>query len=212
MHQKLAVAILVSVLAHIFLIANLSFPLNSSLSEHNIDIDLIKPNMRAKVLQVGFSILDRPKLLRLERELTTVEYTNKIERTNNNTISINKPRTQEVLLKMSLPTLTQDSENSSNQYSINRYLKPSDVDIRAIPLHGISPPTPVSPNKLLVTYQFRVFINKSGIVDQVVNLDSNNTEQLFYSEIEAQVKKMVFIPAKKNGVEVDSYIEIALEV
>jgi hypothetical protein len=78
-------------------------------------------------------------------------------------------------------------------------------------LHGIEPPRQSSNSKLLVVYQLRIFIDKSGNVNQVVNLDRNNSEPLFYSEIVNQVKKLMFIPAKKNGVAVDSYVEVVLE-
>ena len=63
-----------------------------------------------------------------------------------------------------------------------------------------------------MVYKVRVFINKNGFVDQVVNLNQDDPEQIFYTNIEEQIKKLTFIPAKKNSTEVDSYIDIALEL
>ncbi|MDP2229725.1 hypothetical protein [Methylotenera sp.] len=202
------------------MIANLTLPINTNLNKQYIDTELAKPNLSANVFQVGFLILSQPKLLRLERELAITEYAKPLENSNKsddiNLLAKNRHDIQIEPMKkeLGLPliTLTKNTLSSGNEDLLSRYLKPSDVDITAIPLHGIEPPMPTSINKLLVVYQLRIFINKNGNVDQVVNLDRGNTEPLFYAEIEAQVKKLEFIPARKKGVEVDSYIEIALEI
>lgn len=220
MRYKLPIAVLVSVLVHVFLIVNLTFTINTNLTKQYIGTVLARPNLSANVLQVGFLILSQPKLLRLERELAITEYAKPFENSNKsdeiNALAKNRHEIQIESLKkefgLPLIKVTQNVPSSGNDNPLNHYLKPSDVDITAIPVHGIEPPTPTSINKLLVVYQLRIFINKNGSVDQVVNLDRSTTEQLFYAEIEAQVKKLVFIPARKNGAEVDSYIEIALEI
>ncbi|MDO9051623.1 MAG: hypothetical protein Q8N02_07735 [Methylotenera sp.] len=220
MRYKLPIAVLVSVLIHVFLIANLNLAINTNFTKQNIDTELAKPSLRKNnVLQVGFLILSPPKLLRLERELALTEHSQYLENANNND-DINasakishENQIKPLKKKLELPVIkvAQNQLGSSNDSLLNHYLKPSDVDITAIPVYGIEPPIQTSTNKLLVVYQLRIFIDKNGSVDEIVNLDISNSEQIFYAEIEARVKKLVFIPAKKNGVEVNSYIDIALE-
>ena len=214
MPYKLPIAILVSVLVHILLIANLKFPINTDLSKQDVDIELREPNLGAIVLQVGFLNLASP-----ERELVTTGYVNTLEYSKKsgdiNTLPNNRhivrKESSKIDIGLSTMSMTQNAPFSGNKNLQVQYLKSNNVDIRAIPVHGIELPTPTGSSKLLLVYQLRVFINKNGNVEQVVNLDKNNTKQLFYAEIEAQVKKLIFIPAKKNGVEVNSYIDIALE-
>jgi hypothetical protein len=211
MRYELAIAIFTSVLVHVFLIANLTFPINTNLSKQ--DIDLRKPNLSAGVLQVRFSSLVRPKLLRLQTRPEATKDTD--DSVDVNVLSknrlTNQTETSKTVLTLPLSNAIENTDASGNGNPLNQYLKPSDVDIRAIPLHGIEPPRQSSNSKLLVVYQLRIFIDKSGNVNQVVNLDRNNSEPLFYSEIVNQVKKLMFIPAKKNGVAVDSYVEVVLE-
>ncbi|MDO9281180.1 MAG: hypothetical protein Q7T88_02215 [Methylotenera sp.] len=219
MRYKLPIAVLVSVLAHLFLIANLNLATNTNFTKQNIDTELAKPSLSTNVLQVGFLIFSQPKLLRLERELALTEHPQYLENANkNDDINASAKISHENQIKplkkkLELPVIkvAQNQLGSSNDSLLNHYLKPSDVDITAIPVYGIEPPIQTSTNKLLVVYQLRIFIDKNGSVDEIVNLDIGNSEQIFYAEIEARVKKLVFIPAKKNGVEVNSYIDIALE-
>lgn len=202
MRYKLPIAVLVSALVHVFLIANLTFPINTDFTKQYIDTALAKPNLSVNVLQVGFLILSQPKLLRLERALATHTESVGNKSDNINVLAKIKHKTQIELLKkefgLPLIKMTQNQLGSGNDNPLNHYLKPSDVDITAIPVHGIEPPIPTSINKLLAVYRLRIFINKNGSVDQIVNLDIGNSEQIFYAEIEARVKKLVFIPAKKK--------------
>lgn len=214
MRYELVIAIFASVLLHIFLIANLTFPINTNPSKQDIDIALRKPHLSAGVLQVRFSSLVQPELLRLQTRPEAIKGTD--DSVEVNVLSKNRLTTQietsKIVLTLPLSHATENTDASGNENPLNQYLKPSDVDIRAIPLHGIELPRQASNIKLLVVYQLRIFVDKSGNVNQVVNLDRNNSEPLFYSEIVNQVKKLMFIPAKKNGVAVDSYVDVALEV
>jgi hypothetical protein len=211
MSSKLFIALLASLLVHAILIFNLTFLNNTDVFNRNFKDELTTPNLSDPVLQVGFLVLSKPKYLAIENKQSPIELSKSGDNIytlieNNHKVQV-KPQEPDQGL-----ALTENAKNTSNsKIAQQQYFKPSEVDIRAIPVHGIEPPIPTTVNKLLVAYNLRVFINKNGYVDQVVNLSEDNTEQINYSNIEEQIKKLTFIPAKKNGVEVDSYIEIALE-
>jgi hypothetical protein len=211
MSSKLFIALFASLLVHAIIIFNLTFLNNTDVFTRNFEHELNTPNLSAPVLQVGFLVLSKPKDLPVENKQSPIALSERSDNVyalvgNNHKVQV-KPQEPH----QGLP-LTENAKNTSNsKITQQQYFKPSEVDIRAIPVHGIEPPIPTTVNKLLVAYTLRVFINKNGYVDQVVNLSKDNVEQIFYSNIEEQIKKLTFIPAKKNGVEVDSYIEIALE-
>lgn len=213
MRYELAIAIFASVLVHVFLIINLAFPVKTNLSQQDVDLDLKKPNLSANVLQVRFSTLVRLELLRLETNPEATKYAD--ESADINELAKNRPATQlevsKLVLTLPLSHATENTDASGNKTPLNQYLKPGDVDIKAIPLHGIEPPKQTGNSKLLVAYQLRIFVDKNGNVNQVVNLDRSNSAQIYYLEIVGQVKNLLFIPAKKNGVAVDSYVEVSLE-
>jgi len=102
------------------------------------------------------------------------------------------------------------SQKKLEQYA--NYLKPSEVDITAIPLHELAIRNELKIDSTIITYHLRIFVDKNGEVNQVINWDDKTTTLASYAEVANQVKRMIFIPAKKNGVVVDSFIDIALEV
>lgn len=209
MSYKLFIALFASLLVHVILIFNLTLFNNTGVSTESFKGELTTPNLNVPILQVGFLVLSEPKDEPLEIKPSPIELG-----TNSNPLieHIYKTQIKSQELNPNLPLTVSNNNNSHSKITQQQYFKPSEVEIRAIPVHGIAPPIPTTVNKLLVVYKIRVFINKNGFVDQVVNLNKDNTEQIFYSNIEEQIKKLEFIPAKKNGIEVDSYIDIALEL
>jgi hypothetical protein len=212
MSGKLLIAIFASLLIHAILVFNLTLFNNADVYTENFEGELTASNLNVPVLQVGFLVLPKPKDLPLEKKPSSIELIKNSDKIyaiiENNHKFQTKP--QELDSGLSLTEL--DKNTSSTKFPQQQYFKPSEVDIRAIPVHGIEPPIPTTVNKLLVVYKVRVFINKNGFVDQVVNLNEDDPEQIFYTNIEEQIKKLTFIPAKKNSTEVDSYIDIALEL
>lgn len=195
MRYTLVVSLLVSILVHFCLILSLKPNANLDLSKES---KLHQPNLNTIVLQVGFSALEAPEPEGLAVSPKVIEQ------------GIDKKIDENKLSKSELENKATGA--TGNQSSLNRYLKPSDVDITAIPFGAIAIPSKSRINGLVERYQLRVFVDRNGVVSSVVSLDKLTAEQLFYSEIETQVKKMLFMPAKKNGVVVDSFIDIALEL
>lgn len=212
MSDRLLTALVVSALAHVILIVNLTF-INSNFFESNIETELTTSNLSTSVLQVGFSVLSKPKPLSIQNKLEPMDQGENKEDRFAQFGTSRKVQLEPKIRELGLPVneVTTNISKSGTELKNRQYYKSSEVDMSAIPIHGIEPPTTTSESKLLEVYQLRVFINKNGIVDQVVNLNANSAPQLFYSQVEVQVKNLSFIPAKKNGVEVDSYIDIALE-
>lgn len=212
MNDKILTALVVSALMHVALVLNLKF-INCNLSKYNIKAELTAPNLSTDVLQVGFLVLSQPKPQSIQNELELTGHDRNKEETH-----AQFERSQEVQLEpeiiehgLPLNNATVNTSNSGDKLTNKQYYKSSEVDMSAIPIHGIEQPTMLSGSKLLEVYQLRVFISKNGIVDRVVNLNKDRDSQLFYSQVEEQVKNLTFIPAKKNGVAVDSYIDITLE-
>lgn len=193
MRYGLIVAMLLSVLVHVLLIAGLTFSINANLGKSDSAIKSTKPNLNANTLQVGFIHLSAPESLVLEKKLN-------MPADKHSGAGINAVLESEHKVQKTAPS-----------DRLSAYLKPSDVDMRAIPMHGITPPIQVGVGQLLEVYRLRVFVNKRGNVERVINLDNSTSKQLFYADIERQVKELLFIPAKKEGLAVDSYIDIALE-
>jgi hypothetical protein len=212
MRYKLLIAIFASLLVHAILIFNLTFFNSTNVLKRNFfEGELTTPNLSVPVLQVGFLVLSKPKNLSMENKKTPIAFSE-----NSGKIYAVVENSHKVQMKpqesnQGLPLTPTDKNISNSNVTQLQYFKPNEVDISAIPVRGIEPPIPITVNKLLAVYKMRVFINKNGSVDQVLNLNQDDTEQIFYSNIEEQIKKLTFIPAKKNGIEVDSYIEIALE-
>ncbi len=212
MNNKLFTALFFSALAHVILIVGLTF-INSNFFESNIEAELTRPNWSRHILQVGVLVLSKPKPLTIQNKLEPIVQGENKERTFAQLETSQKMQSEPEVTAAGLP-ITEVATNTSNagaKLTDKHYYKPSEVDMGAIPMHGIELSTMTSESKLLEVYQLRVFINKSGIVDLIVDLNADSVPQLFYSQVEMQVKKLTFIPAKKNGVEVDSYIDVALE-
>lgn len=160
------------------------------------------------MLQVGFLILNKPKLpLIIKKELH--DRSNIIDTANAQQGAATFTKQSRSQLNF-LSKSTQSDLNDTLEDGLKQYFKVSEVDISAIPMHGIE--SPINAAAIFEVYKFRVFINKSGGVDKIVNLNETEMPQLFYLEVEDQLKALTFIPAKKNGAEVDSYIDIALEM
>lgn len=212
MRDKLLTALVVSALVHVILIVNLKF-INSNFSESNINAELNIPNLSTSVLQVGFLALGKTTTLPAQNKLELVgqDKSKKYEYSqfeHNKKVLLEHEITEQALPLNNAP---ENITNTSAKFANKQYYKPSEVDISAIPMHGIELPRTTSAIKLLEIYKLRVFINRNGTVDHVVNLNKDVVSQLFYTQVEEQVKNLTFIPAKKNGVEIDSYIDIALE-
>ncbi|MDI1360753.1 hypothetical protein [Methylotenera sp.] len=203
MRNKLLTALLVSVFAHVILIFNLSMAKNSNFSKRDLRGKLLISSLSAPALQVGF--LTKPLPSQNKQELNNKSNIGDDMHTGLNSSLPIKPQGEHTH-----PLVGLAHSDISGTEELKQYYKVSEVDMSAIPQHGIE--SPISEYKLLEVYQLGVFINKNGSVDKVVNLIEGKKPQLFYTKIEEQVKNLTFIPAKKNGIEVDSYIEIALEM
>ena len=209
MSLRLLIALCVSGLLHAILVFNLtSFNRTNGIELHSSkSSDLTSLN--TPVLQVGFLVLSQRKKLPNSEDIAPVEKqfpSTPSKNSSENTYKLTQNNHSDDVSHIQPNNIT-----SIAIVSHASYLKPSDVDISAIPLQGIKPPAITFVNTLPKTYKVRIFINKNGAVDQVLNLSESDTTQTGYTDIEEQVRKLTFIPAKKVGDAVDSYIDIALE-
>lgn len=214
MSFKLLIAIFASLLIHAILIFKLTTFNNANVFTRNSKGALTTTNLSVPILQVGFVVLSKSNELTTPNDITIEDKQAlmSLSKSSDNTLThIENAQIANQALNRGLSQAQNDQSFSISKVTQPHYFKSSEVDISAIPLHGVRPPILITINKLLEIYKIRVFINKNGIVDQVVNLNESNSVQINYSNIEEQIKELTFIPAKKEGVEVDSYIDIALE-
>ena len=212
MRYKLFVSLLVSILLHAILILNLNF----SISNHykaGVKSESSTNNLNTSVLKVGFLVLVQPKQLyeKSKSEQRKTEENAHVEPeqfVNSQKIQV---ESQDSELGIVSDNFVANNPEAGDDINNVKYFKSNEVDIDAIPLHGIESNVSSNTNKLLEVYKLRIYINRYGGVDRVINLNTDMTTRLFYSEVEMQVKSLTFIPAKKNGVEVDSFIDIFLE-
>ena len=210
MYDILPITLLISLLVHL-LIVSVNF-------NHLFKIETVaganKVNLKHQVFEVGF--IDKTQLKQNHLKTLIPESDNRAQLQENSPVS-NKygvgklapehPQYEDVA--------QQDSANLIEKLDVESmlgtFLKPADVDTKAAPLKAVEIPIRLGESRLLASLSFRVYVDKFGDTQKVVSLDENAASQIFYDEIHTQLLQIKFIPAKKLGQEVDSYLDVIFE-
>lgn len=199
-------ALFISIFVHLLLIFNIDL---DSDKQHKLS----QSNLSARLVQVRLSNLELFQQGNSQANtIDSKKFSNgDIQKTSPYEKSEAKPirQTQQTEVISHLFS-TANKGNDENLYAA--YLKPDDVDIVAMPLRELEISNNQRVNPIIFTYHLRIYIDKNGEVEHLVNLDNSTAKLASYAEVASQIKKMTFIPAKKNGVVVDSYIDISLEI
>jgi hypothetical protein len=210
-------AFFVSILAHLILI--------SSLSELNVNADksyvkYVDSSDFSSVLKVRINSVKKVRVERFGLEKVGPE-TSELDPDPKNVLNAHGKDVTAVTEKRQLgidqlPLLNSGMVEVVNIHDENvildSYFKSTDVDMSVIPLHELRLDNKLPISSVDATWYLRIFVDQYGIVKEVLSLEAMQLELSDYSEVVARVEHMQFIPAKKNGVAVKSYIDVALEV
>jgi seryl-tRNA synthetase len=99
-----------------------------------------------------------------------------------------------------------------NQDHSKNYLAVKDVDTKALPIGNIDISMVSDVYRPGVVVSLRLFINMYGRLDKIERITFNKDDLQFVERLEALLKEATFIPAKKNGLNVDSFQEIEFSI
>ncbi|HEY3299767.1 MAG TPA: hypothetical protein VGJ90_03255 [Methylophilaceae bacterium] len=97
---------------------------------------------------------------------------------------------------------------TNNDAPLNQYYSSKDTDRKALPVGNID--TAMLQGEMIDNFplQFRIYIDDKGKVKSIEQLAVLEQDKALANKLERLLYDLTFIPAKKNGVEVNSYQDI----
>ena len=92
--------------------------------------------------------------------------------------------------------------------NFDEYLSTDEIDRKAMPQASISESDIVSKFSSGLPIKLRLYINLLGQLVKIERINVFDQDDFFASQLEQQLYNIVFLPARRNGVDVDSYQEI----
>jgi hypothetical protein len=97
---------------------------------------------------------------------------------------------------------------TSNDVPLNQYYSSKNTDRKALPIGNID--TAMLQGEVIDNFplQFRIYIDDKGKVKSIEQLAVLEQDRALANKLERLLYDLTFIPAKKNGVEVNSYQDV----
>lgn len=105
-----------------------------------------------------------------------------------------------------------DESNIEPDVSITRYFSINEVDIKALPVSNIDISMLSDIKRTGLPIKLRIYINVFGRIDKIERLSNTLQDEEFLNRMEFLLKETAFLPAKKNGVNVDFVQDIELSI
>ena len=107
-----------------------------------------------------------------------------------------------------------NSVESSTEPDLSRikYYSINEVDIKALPVSNIDISMVSDIERSGLPIKLRIYINVFGKIDNIERLSNAPQDEEFLNRIEFLLKETAFLPAKKNGVNVDFVQDIELSI
>ena len=107
-----------------------------------------------------------------------------------------------------------DADETSIEPDLSRvkYYSINEVDIKALPVSNIDISMVSDIERSGLPIKLRIYINVFGKIDKIERLSNALQDEEFLNRIEFLLKETAFLPAKKNGVNVDFVQEIELSI
>lgn len=101
-----------------------------------------------------------------------------------------------------------EQSQTSNDVPLNQYYPSKNTDRKALPVGNID--TAMLQGEIIDNFplQFRIYIDDKGKVKSIEQLAVLEQDKALANKLERLLYDLTFIPAKKNGVEVNSYLDI----
>ena len=107
-----------------------------------------------------------------------------------------------------------NSVESSTEPDLSRikYYSINEVDIKALPVSNIDISMVSDIERSGLPIKLRIYINVFGKIDNIERLSNALQDEEFLNRIEFLLKETAFLPAKKDGVNVDFVQDIELSI
>lgn len=96
----------------------------------------------------------------------------------------------------------------TNETAPKIYYSTNEVDIKALPINNLDASLMDHSNNSGLPVRLRIFIGFDGKVDSVVRLSAIEQDEIFANEIQVLIEKTTFLPARKEGANVDSFQDV----
>ena len=101
-----------------------------------------------------------------------------------------------------------EADLQAETVNFDEYLSTDEIDRKAMPQASISESDIVSKFSSGLPIKLRLYINLLGQLVKIERINVFDQDDFFASQLEQQLYNIVFLPARRNGVDVDSYQEI----
>ena len=117
-------------------------------------------------------------------------------------------------MESSFEQIATDANETSIEPDLSRvkYYSINEVDIKALPVSNIDISMVSDIERSGLPIKLRIYINVFGKIDKIERLSNALQDEEFLNRIEFLLKETAFLPAKKNGVNVDFVQEIELSI
>ena len=117
-------------------------------------------------------------------------------------------------MESSFEQIATDANETSIEPDLSRvkYYSINEVDIKALPVSNIDISMVSDIERSGLPIKLRIYINVFGKIDKIERLSNALQDEEFLNRIEFLLKETAFLPAKKNGLNVDFVQEIELSI
>lgn len=148
-----------------------------------------------------------------ENETNSNQYIEAIAQTINEVANIESTASKvEIDSNFELTATSLDESNIETDISRVRYYSINEVDIKALPISNIDISMVSDIKRTGLPIKLRIYVNVFGKIDKIERLSNTPQDEEFLTRIEFLLKETAFLPAKKNGVNVDFVQDIELSI
>ena len=211
--MRIFVFLLISVLLHAVMIANINLRLQITpkmqLNTTVVRVEIVKKALLPIVgLKQKVEKAVKNKSAHLETKVEVIKRTINNQTVNNPTVEASKA------LKPPPITLALEIDSEVNKdleaeaVSVDDYLSADEIDRKALPQTSLSESDSVGRFSSGLPIKLRLYINLFGRLVKIERIKVLDQDDFFASQLEEQLYGITFLPARRNGVDVDSYQEI----
>lgn len=164
--------------------------------------------LASKILIVSFT-----KESNTESEANSNQYietiTKIINEVTNSKSNVSKAEVESNFEQAALNTV---ADNIEPDVSAIRYYSVNEVDIKALPISNIDISMVSDIERTGLPIKLRIFVNVFGRIETIERLSNAQQDEEFLTRLEFLLKETAFLPAKKNGVNVDFVQDIELSI
>ena len=211
--MRIFVFLLTSVLLHAVMIANINLRLQI-MPKMQLNTTVVRVELAKKALLPIVGVKQKVEKALKNKSVPPETRTEVIKRTLNNQ-PVNSP-TVEVKKALIQPSKTLalgidskvDSDLEAEAVNVDDYLSVDEIDRKALPQSSLSESDSVGKFSSGLPIKLRLYINLFGRLVKIERIKVLDQDDFFASQLEQQLYGITFLPARRNGVDVDSYQEI----